>query len=357
MKVIAKADEPKAIPEVLERGDVDIVPKIRWGDLEDVSLSLSEGFGNSSKIPNRGSVDCAEGIVKEVSNVANTGKSASSSLQVGEQTTENVKSLPASVSSSIGEESPDEKEVNVVPSYDLGSVDVELKDAPEPLNQSRDNRIMRMNEHEPDTELCINHAVNKSHPSSFIEAIESLTIDEPSDKSGDGPKDVAEISNTNENDDSQGTSLRPDLNNVVEISGDASLTETEDPKGPHYDSTYGADLGEGEQGESKERFRERLWCFLFENLNRAVDELYLLCELECDMEQIDEAILVLEEAASDFKELKSRAEHFENTKRIASQLSKDGMPMNVKADHRRPHALSWEVRVSNSSYLFFQFSS
>ncbi|KAJ6418412.1 hypothetical protein OIU84_001729 [Salix udensis] len=55
--------------------------------------------------------------------------------------------------------------------------------------------------------------------------------------------------------------------------------------------------------KAKKRFRERLWCFLFENLNRAVDELYLLCELECDVGQMKEAILVLEEAASDFKEL------------------------------------------------------
>lgn len=100
---------------------------------------------------------------------------------------------------------------------------------------------------------------------------------------------------------------------------------------------------EGEAGESKERFRQRLWCFLFENLNRAVDEMYLLCELECDMEQIDESILVLEEAMSDFRELKCRVEGFNSTKKLASGKLKDGMLMPVKADHRRPHALSWEV--------------
>ncbi|XP_039840387.1 uncharacterized protein LOC120700230 isoform X2 [Panicum virgatum] len=108
-----------------------------------------------------------------------------------------------------------------------------------------------------------------------------------------------------------------------------------------------ADFG-SETAESKERFRQRLWCFLFENLNRAVDELYLLCELECDMEQINESILVLEEAISDFQELKSRAEHFDNTKKSAG-VAKEGMPMTVKADHRRPHALSWEVRRMSSS--------
>ena len=115
-----------------------------------------------------------------------------------------------------------------------------------------------------------------------------------------------------------------------------------------------ADFG-SETAESKERFRQRLWCFLFENLNRAVDELYLLCELECDMEQINESILVLEEAISDFQELKSRAEHFDNTKKSAG-VAKEGMPMTVKADHRRPHVLSWEVcfltrSIFTSAYL------
>ncbi|TYH99061.1 hypothetical protein ES332_A11G041100v1 [Gossypium tomentosum] len=106
-------------------------------------------------------------------------------------------------------------------------------------------------------------------------------------------------------------------------------------------------LGEDDAGESKERFRERLWCFLFENLNRAVDELYLLCELECDMEQMKEAILVLEEAASDFKELTTRVEEFENVKK-SSQLA-DGVPITLKSEHRRPHALSWEVRRMTTS--------
>ncbi|GAB2240611.1 hypothetical protein Droror1_Dr00021129 [Drosera rotundifolia] len=106
-------------------------------------------------------------------------------------------------------------------------------------------------------------------------------------------------------------------------------------------------LGEREEGESKERFRERLWCFLFENLNRAIDELYLLCELECDFEQIKEAILVLEEAESDFKELNIRVEEFEKLKRNSSKLMNG--TMNVKADHRRPHALSWEVRRMTTS--------
>ncbi|KAE8693946.1 Detected protein of unknown function [Hibiscus syriacus] len=107
-------------------------------------------------------------------------------------------------------------------------------------------------------------------------------------------------------------------------------------------------IGEGDAGESKERFRERLWCFLFENLNRAVDELYLLCELECDVEQMKEAILVLEEAASDFKELSARVQEFEDVKKSSFQ-SVDDLPITLKSDHRRPHALSWEVRRMTTS--------
>lgn len=101
------------------------------------------------------------------------------------------------------------------------------------------------------------------------------------------------------------------------------------------------------EDESKERFRERLWCFLFENLNRAIDELYLLCELECDLEQMKEGILVLEEAASDFRELNARVEEFEKVKKSSSHVL-EGAPLTMKSDHRRPHALSWEVRIPPS---------
>lgn len=110
-------------------------------------------------------------------------------------------------------------------------------------------------------------------------------------------------------------------------------------------------------GESKERFRERLWCFLFENLNRAVDELYLLCELECDLDQMKEASLVLEEAALDFRELKSRVEKFEKQKRSLSHET-EGASLVLQSDHRRPHALSWEVRILaffNGNTLYYRF--
>uniref|UniRef100_A0A7N0VEK1 S phase cyclin A-associated protein in the endoplasmic reticulum N-terminal domain-containing protein n=1 Tax=Kalanchoe fedtschenkoi TaxID=63787 RepID=A0A7N0VEK1_KALFE len=113
-------------------------------------------------------------------------------------------------------------------------------------------------------------------------------------------------------------------------------------------SVMTSDAGDGNASESKERFRQRLWCFLFENLNRAVDELYLLCELECDVQQMKEAIIVLEEAASDFKDLNVRVLDFESPKRPAPEAV-DGLPTAMMSDHRRPHALSWEVRRMTTS--------
>lgn len=140
--------------------------------------------------------------------------------------------------------------------------------------------------------------------------------------------------------------------NRPEICGESSLITSIDESSSRPSATCAHDdlskaqtvstLDEDDSRESKERFRQRLWCFLFENLNRAVDELYLLCELECDLEQMKEATLVLEEAASDFNELATRVEEFETVKKSSSQPI-DGVPITLKTDHCRPHALSWEV--------------
>ncbi|GFP84533.1 s phase cyclin a-associated protein in the endoplasmic reticulum [Phtheirospermum japonicum] len=143
---------------------------------------------------------------------------------------------------------------------------------------------------------------------------------------------------------------------TTSLHSETQLSENSEPKDQEFkensdDLTDAHDIGASNTDvacESKERFRERLWCFLFENLNRAVDELYLLCELECDLEQMKEASLVLDEAASDFRELKSRVEKFEKLKRSSSHGG-DGAPLIMQCDHRRPHALSWEVRRMTTS--------
>lgn len=85
-------------------------------------------------------------------------------------------------------------------------------------------------------------------------------------------------------------------------------------------------------------------------MNRAIDELYFLCELESDVEQIKEALLVLDEAGVDFKDLKARVDGFDRVNkgpglpRPASAASTNSS-ISTKGDlqQRRPHAIAWEV--------------
>ncbi|TVU38092.1 hypothetical protein EJB05_11443 [Eragrostis curvula] len=216
--------------------------------------------------------------------------------------------------------------------------DMHDKDAPQLENEPKHE-----NEHEAEMKLC---KVDETSPAMVSGA--QISND---DKRGlldnndmpDSTLDVSSSTATSTDSVSQSCS-----NNDLEVPVTSSSVASQESSTLFQGhAPVSADFG-AETAESKERFRQRLWCFLFENLNRAVDELYLLCELECDMEQINESILVLEEAISDFQELKSRAEHFDNTKKSPG-VPKEGTPMTVKADHRRPHALSWEVRRMTSS--------
>ncbi|XP_020104895.1 calponin homology domain-containing protein DDB_G0272472-like isoform X2 [Ananas comosus] len=184
---------------------------------------------------------------------------------------------------------------------------------------------------------CGDEMAAENCPSSPIQGVLRIKLPETCDKFDNEPSSTSELQ--------VHSATLSQMNIDAESSVTASVT---DAINEQLWQQGVAEVGEGEL-ESKERFRQRLWCFLFENLNRAVDELYLLCELECDREQMDEAILVLEEATSDFRELKCRVEHFDNTKKSSLHSPKDGMAMTVKADHRRPHALSWEVRRMTTS--------
>ncbi len=64
-------------------------------------------------------------------------------------------------------------------------------------------------------------------------------------------------------------------------------------------------------GHCKGRFHQRLWFYLFENMNRAIDELYFLCELESDLNQMKEVLLILDEAGVEFKDLQMRVDAFD----------------------------------------------
>lgn len=212
-----------------------------------------------------------------------------------------------------------------------------------PSDSYRDNNSSRSHRHSED----VAHLKNVQNDASElkVETDTCTTIDQASPimiQGTETPNDDKSISNVSGSiapADSVSLSCSNNDHEVPVTS--SSVASMEGRTLLHDQAPASADFG-SETAESKERFRQRLWCFLFENLNRAVDELYLLCELECDMEQINESMLVLEEAISDFQELKSRAEHFDNTKKSPG-VPKEGMPMAVKADHRRPHALSWEV--------------
>ncbi len=64
-------------------------------------------------------------------------------------------------------------------------------------------------------------------------------------------------------------------------------------------------------GQCEGRFHQRLWFYLFENMNRAIDELYFLCELESDLNQMKEVLLILDEAGVEFKDLQMRVDAFD----------------------------------------------
>jgi len=104
-------------------------------------------------------------------------------------------------------------------------------------------------------------------------------------------------------------------------------------------------------GECKERFRQRLWCYLFENLNRAIDELYFLCELESDVDQMKEALIVLDEAGVDFKDLKMRVDGFDRVRKGPGlprpvSAASTSSSISSKDQQRRPRAIAWEVSDS-----------
>ena len=52
--------------------------------------------------------------------------------------------------------------------------------------------------------------------------------------------------------------------------------------------------------------KSRWWAYLFENLNRAVDELYTTCEVDESAVECEEVIMMLRAAANDFTALIQR---------------------------------------------------
>jgi hypothetical protein len=345
------------IEKTPQRDKPDVVHKIKWGDLEDDALLLHHEntvgagikFGdieNDNLVTSRKNMK-SHGLVSSVTSCANPQEN---------------NAVAAADANICGNEVSEERceEVNEI-SLEDAEVPILSDKKVDPGGEVSSCKDIHAEHVKPVNADCSSIGFPSAEEEGVVVKLQAPVI---IPKSGDS--DISEAPVTNQGSSTalaaasaQISELVPSKESEPEITVDSSLTAPIEDQGGRSDSTAHDDmsniqimnaLGEGETSESKERFRQRLWCFLFENLNRAVDELYLLCELECDTEQMEEAILVLEEAASDFKELKTRVEEFENVKRSSQVI--DGTPLTLKSDHRRPHALSWEV-----SMLTFSFRS
>ncbi|KAH9778018.1 SCAPER N domain-containing protein [Citrus sinensis] len=328
-----------------------VVQKIKWGDLEDDAPELLRGnsVGAEIKFGDIGHDNLVACRKHENNQDLASCISSCKIIQENQFTTKpgNVDSYAHKTNSLSGKDHISEG--NYEEADKISSEDVGILIANEKVMNADDDASSSKEVHIEDTKPVNNdHLIANEELQVPVIASE---VDEPK------TSEIAVVDEGSRGVTGQGSESCIPEQNGPEISGDLSCTTSVDKDCSSLCATVQDDLsraqsltalGEDDSSESKERFRQRLWCFLFENLNRAVDELYLLCELECDLEQMKEAILVLEEAASDFKELTTRVEEFEIVKKSSSQ-SIDGAPITLKTDHRRPHALSWEVRRMTNS--------
>ncbi|KAH7550723.1 hypothetical protein JRO89_XS13G0256300 [Xanthoceras sorbifolium] len=336
----------------------DVVQKIKWGDLGDESLVLHHqnnagaeikfgDIGPDNLVASR-KLENDHGLVSCVSTSANLQQNKSEAMPVTIDSHVNMLTCEDQI---VKEKC---KEANKILSEDLG-VPTANKEVVDQDVTALNYSIISNENNKPINNDNISYSLPSDKEAKIV-----LNHNVSVKKSDAGEPKISEVVVGDEVTSAEITTQEIEahgpLKSGPEVCGKsfptASISECYSPlsNSTHDDLSKAQSIsafGEDNSSESKERFRQRLWCFLFENLNRAVDELYLLCELECDLEQMKEAILVLEEAASDFKELTSRVEEFENVRGSSSQ-SFDGAPITLKTDHRRPHALSWEVSILSS---------
>ncbi|KGN63704.1 uncharacterized protein LOC101216553 isoform X3 [Cucumis sativus] len=341
--------------KVSHRDMPGVVQKIKWGDLEDDSLVLNNSAnGVEIKFGNIGEVDLGVSEKNEVKHDLASLVSSSVDTQVSTLVAASVRDEEASDQTLL---STNEINSCQVSHQDINREFIEdlkvISNSEATVCSVIDGSNFKDTRNE-NTKPVDNHSSNfdflfceeAGTEAKVQKAIKVHEVENPVLHEAAGEPEISSLSLPVQNAESVSTKTSGHENSGG-CSDSVEETQIEQGSGTHNVQVVSAP-SEGATGESKERFRQRLWCFLFENLNRAVDELYLLCELECDLEQMKEAILVLEEAASDFKELNTRVEEFEEVKKLSSQ-SIDGMPITMKSDHCRPHALSWEVRRMTNS--------
>ncbi|KAL0907163.1 hypothetical protein M5K25_025711 [Dendrobium thyrsiflorum] len=347
LKATDSTAELTAIKEVLVQEKLDDIPTVKWGDIEDVSFTVPVS-GDSGKTKNAESAHFASCDGQKQQNLVAAAKSdvftppCTHGLEEN-VIAENVEQFPdVTLSSNVPGEflSGTWREVSEVSSEYKDITETESEETLKERDGITHVENEVLNDLIPEDVIVVSPSL-----ASPVGGVIEITTEKSSDKSVFRNMSASEESLIN---DITMVNTSP-LHNLIERKNNGVEVFADAPTATEEVLSDGPDQGEDDHSEGKERFRERLWCFLFENLNRAVDELYFLCELECDMEQMNEAILVLEEAISDFRELKCRVDHFEGNKSFAAQSSKDVAAANLKTDHRRPHALSWEVRRMTTS--------
>ena len=83
-------------------------------------------------------------------------------------------------------------------------------------------------------------------------------------------------------------------------------SDDDDDENPHKLLTSGLSSVGFKRPEQQHRLEARLWSYLMENLHRAVDEIYYMCEHESMASGCTQAVSALAERISDFEQLKER---------------------------------------------------
>ncbi|XP_023932135.1 S phase cyclin A-associated protein in the endoplasmic reticulum-like isoform X1 [Lingula anatina] len=123
---------------------------------------------------------------------------------------------------------------------------------------------------------------------------------------------------------------RPRLR-VSKSPSSSSRENTPPPKKAHEKSGTSSGRSTPSRGSKKSDLRARYWAFLFDNLQRAVDEIYQTCEADESVLECKEVIMMLEQCTKDFKNLIERLEVMEAYENA----------------EKKPISIAWEIRKTS----------